>query len=128
MIIIVDFSSFFYQALKQHLDDSAELMNTFNECGQRLISVGFSNDPSLVKEISANGQKYHDATSSVDGLQEQVDYVMTELGKFEEERDAVDKDLTSLEEKTCEMNDKPVGGDPDEINNEIEEIKVKLLN
>ncbi len=78
-----------------------------------------------MKEISTVGTEYHDVTGSVDALQAQLDDVMAEVAKFDAEHDVIDKDLKSLEDKAEEINTKPIGSEPDEINKQLEEVKVK---
>ena len=99
----------------------------FGKDGQQLIGAGLGNDPALVKEISTVNKEYLDIIGSVDALQAQLDDVMAEVAKFDAERDVVDKDLKSLEEKAEEINQKAVGGEADEINKQLEEVKVGIL-
>ena len=118
---------FSLQKLKEHVNDTAQLHDNFNNDGQQLIGAGLGSDPSLIKEISTFGTEYHDVTGSVDALQAQLDDVMAEVAKFEAEHETIDKDLKVLEEKAEEINTKAVGSEPDEINKQLEEVKVKNL-
>jgi DNA repair ATPase RecN len=116
---------FSFQKLKEHVNDTAQLHDSFNNDGQQLIGAGLGSDPALIKEISTVGTEYHDATGSVDALQAQLDDVMAEVAKFETEHDKIDKDLKVLEERTEEINAKAVGSEPEEINKQLEEVKVR---
>lgn len=101
------------------------MFDTFSKDGQQLIGSGLGSDPALMKEIATISKEKCDITESVDELQLQLDDVMAEVAKFEAEHDVIDKDLKSLEEKAEEINGKPVGGEPDEINKQLEEVKVR---
>jgi DNA repair ATPase RecN len=107
------------------VNDTAQLHDAFNKDGQQLIGAGLGSDPALMKEISTVNKEYHDVTGSVDTLQAQLDDVVAEVAKFEAEHDVIDKDLKSLEEKAEGINAKAVGGEPDEINKQLEEVKVR---
>lgn len=107
------------------MTDTAQLHDAFNKDGQQLIGAGLGSDPALMKEISTVNKEYHDVTGSVDTLQAQLDDVVAEVAKFEAEHDVIDKDLKSLEEKAEGINAKAVGGEPDEINKQLEEVKVR---
>lgn len=119
---------FSLQKLKEHVNDTAQLFDAFSKDGQQLIGSGLGSDPTMIKEFSTVSKEYHDVTESVDGLQAQLDDVIKEVEKFETEREVIDKDLKSLEEKAKEINDKAVGSEPDEINKQLEEVKVRRDN
>ena len=110
--------------MKEHVNDTTQLFETFSKDGQQLIGAGLGSDPALIKEISTISKEYHDVTDSVDGLQAQLNEVIAEVAKFEEMHDVIDKELKSLEDKAEEINSKPVGGEPDDINAQLEEVKV----
>ena len=124
-VLVINLMFFSFQKLKEHVNDTAQLHDSFNNDGQQLIGAGFGSDPALIKEISTVGTEYHDATGSVDALQAQLDDVMAEVAKFETEHDKIDKDLKVLEERTEEINAKAVGSEPEEINKQLEEVKVR---
>lgn len=100
------------------------MFDAFSNDGQKLIAAGLGSHPALIKEISNVSKEYHDVAESVGGLQAQLNDVMKEVTKFEGKHDAIDKDLKVLEEKSEEIKKKPVGGEPGEINQQLEEVKV----
>lgn len=107
------------------MDDTSQLFDAFNNDGQQLIGAGLGSDPAMIKEISTVNKEYHDAVDSVDGLQLRLQDVTKEVQKFDDQHKETDKELSSIEERVEEMNKKPVGTEQEEINNQLEEIKVR---
>ena len=89
-----------------------------------MIGAGFGSDPAMIREISTVNKEYHDVVDSVDALQSQLQDVLKAVEKFDDQNKETDKELTSIEERVEEMNKKPVAGEPEEINNQLEEVKV----
>ena len=100
------------------------MFDAFNKEGQQLIGAGFGSDPAMIREISTVNKEYHDVVDSVHALQSQLQDVLKVVEKFDDQNKETDKELTSIEERVEEMNKKPVAGEPEEINNQLEEIKV----